>query len=64
MSQPFEDELVVRYRRLRAWVLRERKRLAKTRERPTQRLLRRARLLDEVSVATLRELINELKAFP
>lgn len=58
-----ERELLARYRALRARVATERRRLARTGERPSQRYLRRARLCDEVDAVTLRELLRELRAF-
>ena len=58
-----EKEIMARYRALRLWVERERRRLARTGERPAQRYLRRARLLTEVDAITLRELLRELRAF-
>ena len=56
-------EVLARYRRMRAWVARERRRLARTGERPSQRFLRRARLVTEVDAVTLRELMRELRPF-
>jgi len=53
-------DLVARYRALRRWVERERRRLEKSGERPTQRYLRRARLIVEVDAITMRELVREL----
>lgn len=41
---------------------RQRRRLECTGERPSQRYLRRARLLDQVDLVTLRELVRELRA--
>ena len=58
-----ERTLLARYRRLRAWVEGERRRLARTGKRPTQRYLRRARLVTEVDAVTLRELMRELRTF-
>jgi hypothetical protein len=57
------NDLLARYRRMRAWVASERRRVARTRERPSQRYLRRARLLIEVDDVTFRELARELRAF-
>jgi len=48
------------YRALRRWVERERRRLEKSGERPTQRYLRRSRLVDSTDPLSLRELIQEL----
>ena len=56
-----EKEILARYRALRRWVERERKRLQRTGERPSQQFLRRARLLDEIGTVTLSELVRELK---
>jgi len=55
-----EREILARYRRMRAWVARERRRLAKSGERPTQRYLRRSRLVDDTDPLSLRELVREL----
>jgi hypothetical protein len=55
-------DLIARYRALRRWVERERRHLARTGERPTQRYLRRSRLVDDVDPMTLRELVRELRA--
>ncbi len=55
-------DLLARYCALQRWVERERRRLARTGERPTQRYLRRARLLVEVDERTFRELVRELRA--
>jgi hypothetical protein len=49
-------DLLVRYRRMRAWVRRHRGQRDQT-------YLRRARLVDEVDERTLRELLRELHAF-
>jgi len=57
-----EKELLARYRAMRRWVERERRRLEGTRERPSQRYLRRSRLVDEIDPLTLRELVRELRA--
>jgi len=48
------------YHALRRWVERERQRLQKTGERPTQRYLRRSRLVDSIDPLSLRELLREL----
>jgi hypothetical protein len=56
-----EKQIVGRYRAMRAWVARERWRLERTGERPSQRYLRRARLVDDVDLITLRELVRELR---
>jgi hypothetical protein len=56
-----EQEILARYRAMMAWVARERRRLAKTGERPTQRYLRRSRLVDDTDPLSLRELIRELR---
>jgi hypothetical protein len=47
---------------MRAWVAAERRRLERTGDRPTQRYLRRSRLVDDVDLITLRELVRELRA--
>jgi hypothetical protein len=57
-----EKELIALYRRMKAWVARERRRLERTGERPTQRYLRRSRLLIDVDAITFRELVRELVA--
>lgn len=54
---------MARYRALRRWVEAERLRLAKTGARPSQRYLRRARLVLEVDAITMRELVRELTSF-
>ena len=53
------EDLIARYRRLRAWVARARR--ARGDRRATQRELRRMRLCEEVSPVTLRELLRELR---
>jgi len=53
-------DLMARYRALQRWVERERGRLEKSGERPTQRYLRGARLVVEVDAVTMRELAREL----
>ena len=58
-----ERNVIASYRRLRAWVASERRRLASTGERPTQKFLRRARLVDDIAPITMRELVRELQAF-
>ena len=55
-----EKEILARYRAMCRWVERERRRLEKTGERPSQRYLRRSRLVDDVDPVTLRELLLEL----
>ena len=55
-------DVLARYVRMRAWVARERRRLERTGKRPSQRYLRRARLLVEVDAVTMRELVRELAA--
>jgi hypothetical protein len=55
-------DLLARYRAMRHWVQRERRRLKRTGARPTQRYLRRARLVVEVDEVTFRELVRELTA--
>jgi len=55
-------DVLVRYRRLQAWVERERRRLRRTGARPSQRFLRRARLVADVDERTMRELVRELRA--
>lgn len=57
-----EKEILARYRKMRAWVERERRRLARTGERKSQRYLRRSQLVDDVDPITLRELMRELAA--
>ena len=56
------DDIVAQFGRLRAWVARERRRLATTGNRPTQRYLRRARLCAEIDARILRDLVRELHA--
>jgi hypothetical protein len=56
-------DLLARYHALRRWVDRERRRLKKTGERPTQRYLRRSRLVDSIDTITLRELVRELTEY-
>ena len=56
-----EREVLARYRRMGAWVERERRRRGDAR--PDQRWLRRARLVDEVPLAMLQELLRELRQF-
>ena len=56
-------DVLASYRALRAWVARERRRLERTGERPSQKYLRRARLVDDVDPITFRELLRELRAF-
>ena len=56
-------EILACYRRMRRWVERERRRLEKTGERPSQIYLRRARLVIEVDAVTMRELVRELQVF-
>jgi len=57
-----EDEVLARYLEMRRWVERERRRLKRTGQRPTQRYLRRSRLLIEIDALTFRELVRELWA--
>jgi hypothetical protein len=57
-----EKDVLARFRRLQAWVRRERRRLDRTRERPSQVYLRRARLLLDMDHLSLRELLRELQA--
>jgi len=57
-----EKEILARYRALRRWVERERRRLAKTRGRKSQTYLRRSRLVDCIDPITLRELVRELRS--
>jgi hypothetical protein len=56
-----EKEVLARYRAMRRWVERERRRLEKTGERKSQAYLRRSRLVDDVDPITLGELIQELR---
>ena len=56
-------DVLARYGRMRAWVARERRRLARTGKRPSQRYLRRARLVDDIDPRSLRELLRELREF-
>lgn len=56
-------DALARYRAMRRWVERERRRLKRTGERPSQAYLRRARLLIEVDATTFRELVQELRGF-
>jgi hypothetical protein len=53
-------DLLARYRALVRWVELERARLERTGDRPTQRYLRRARLVLEIDEVTFRELAREL----
>jgi hypothetical protein len=62
MRRMDERELLAAYRALCANVARENRRLAQTGERPTQRHLRRARLVLEIDRRTFRELARELVA--
>ena len=55
------DDLIARYRDLRRCVTQERRRLARSGKLPSQRFLRRARLLVEVDERTFRELLRELR---
>ena len=55
-------DILARFRAMRRWVERERRRLEKTGERKSQRYLRRARLVDDVDPITLRELVRELRS--
>lgn len=55
-----EREILSLYRRMCRWVERERRRLKRTGERPTQRYLRRSRLVDDTDPLSLRELLREL----
>jgi hypothetical protein len=48
---------------MKNWVETERRRLKRTGERPTQRYLRRSRLVDDTDPISLRELLRELSAF-
>jgi len=57
-----EREILARYRAMRRWVVRERRRLKRAGERPSQTYLRRARLVIEVDSTTCRELVRELRA--
>ena len=57
-----EKEILARYLRMKSWVARERRRLATSGERPTQRYLRRSRLVDDTDPLSLRELLRELRA--
>src|SRR5688572_21828497 len=50
------------YRALVRWVERERRRLARTGERKSQKFLRRARLVVEVNEVTFRELVREMES--
>ena len=59
-----EREILARYKAMRRWVERERRRLKRTGERPTQRYLRRSRLVDDTDPISLRELLRELRAMP
>jgi hypothetical protein len=56
------NDLLARYRALQRWVVRERRRLKRTGQRPTQRYLRRSRLVDDTDPTSLRELLRELRA--
>ena len=53
-------EILPRYRAMCRWVERERRRLVRTGERPSQLYLRRVRLLIDVDEVTFRELLREL----
>ena len=56
-----EKDLLARYRVLRRWVERERRRLERTGERLSQQYLRRARLVDDTDPVSMRELLLELR---
>ena len=56
-----EREVLARYRRMAAWLERERRRRGDTR--PDQRWLRRTRLVNEVPLLLLEELMRELREF-
>ena len=58
-----EKEIMAAYHAMRRWVARERRRLEKTGERKSQQFLRRARLVDDVDLITMQELVRELRAF-
>ncbi len=56
-----EKEILARYRAMRRWVERERRRLERTGARPSQQYLRRSRLVDAIDAITLGELLGELQ---
>jgi len=57
-----EREILRKYGQMKAWVARERRRLKRTGERPTQQYLRRSRLVDDTDPISLRELLRELRS--
>jgi len=57
-----EKKFFARFRAMKRWVERERRRLEKTGARKSQRYLRRSRLIDDVDPMTLRELLRELSS--
>ena len=59
-----EKDVMARYRAMRRWVERERRRLERCGERKSQRFLRRSRLVDDIDPITLRELLSELRTMP
>jgi hypothetical protein len=56
------DQVLAAYRELRRWVAHERRRLERTGKRPTQRYLRRTRLLEDMDPRNFSELLRELRA--
>ena len=56
-----EKEILSRYRAMKRWVERERRRIERAGARKTLRYLRRSRLVDCIDPITLRELIRELR---
>lgn len=58
-----EKETLAAYHAMRRWVERERRRLKRTGEKPSQQYLLRNRLVDDTDPISLRELVRELRAF-
>ena len=56
-----EREILARYHAMKRWVERERRRLARTRGRPSQKYLRRSRIVDDTDPVSLRDLLRELQ---
>lgn len=56
-----EKDVLVRFRAMKRWVERERRRLERTGERKSHTYLRRSRLVDDVDPITLREVLRELR---
>jgi hypothetical protein len=56
-----EKDVLARYRAMKRWIEREWRRLDRTGERPSQRYLRRSRLVDDIDPLTLRAFLRELR---